>query len=260
MGDGVTAPPLSARRWEISAAPAFFSWREESGAAVSKMTAFAQSVHRTIAAEGWWRSSLADIAPWLPEALRPDNLTFGTDAEVRAYAALHLVDRYGRVLQVLEYLFAAGRVPLRRAGAAALEVGAGPAPALYAIRDFYDDLVRWPGRGEEWSTGPLRVCDALDRAPGWDRFLHCLSEQLIADRQATPASGQLSFRRSLSEFAGLNIRAIHHESIASLASDIEAEFDRADEPISVRQSLWRQMPTTRAGRSSPGRFVRPSPR
>jgi hypothetical protein len=228
----VTAPSLSARRWEISAAPAFFSWREESGVAVSKMTAFAQSVHRTIVAEGWWRSSLADIAPWLPEALRPDNLAFDTDAEVRAYAALHLVDRYGRVLQVLEYLFAVGRLPLRHAGVAALEVGAGPAPALYAIHDFYDDLVRWPGRGEERSTGPLRVCDALDRAPGWDHFLHCLSEQLIADRQATPASGQLSFRRALSEFAGLNIRAIHHESIASLAFDIGAEFDQADEPIS----------------------------
>ena len=53
------------------------------------------------------------------------------------------------------------------------------------IRDFYDDLVGWPGRGEEWSAGPLRVSDALDRAPGWDHFLHCLSEQLIADRQAT---------------------------------------------------------------------------
>ena len=89
-----------------------------------------------------------------------------------------------------------------------------------------------PGRGEEWPTGQLRACNALDRAPGWDHFLHCLSEQLIADRQATPASGQLSFRRALSEFTGLNIRAIHHESIASLASDIEAEFDRADEPIS----------------------------
>lgn len=201
--------------------------------AVSKMTTFAQAVHRTIVAEGWWRSSLADIAPRLPEVLRDcDNLTFDTDAEIRAYAALHLVDRYGRVLQVLEYLFAVGRLPIRHDGVAALEVGAGPAPALYAIHDFYDNLVRWPGRGEDWSTGPLRVCDALDRAPGWDRFLHRLSEQLIADRQATPATGQFSFMRALSEFAGLNVRAIHHESIASLAFDIEAEFDRADEPIS----------------------------
>jgi len=40
------------------------------------------------------------------------------------------------------------------------------------------------------------------------------------------------FRRALSEFAGLNPRAIHRDSIASLAASIEAEFDRADEPIS----------------------------
>ena len=52
------------------------------------------------------------------------------------------------------------------------------------------------------------------------------------DRQATPTSGQLSFGRALREFAGLNIRAIHHDSIASLAASIEAEFERADEPIS----------------------------
>jgi hypothetical protein len=113
-----------------------------------------------------------------------------------------------------------------------LEVGAGPAPALYAIHDFYDDLVRWPGRGEDWSTGPLRISDALDSAAGWDHFLHGLSEKLIVDRQATPTSGQLSFGRALREFAGLNIRAIHHDSIASLAASIEAEFERADEPIS----------------------------
>jgi hypothetical protein len=201
--------------------------------AVGKMTTFAQAVHRTIVAEGWWRSSLAAIAPRLPRVLRDcDSLTFDTDAEVRAYAALHLADRYGRVLQVLEYIFAIGRLPLRHAGVAALEVGAGPAPALYAIDDFYDDLVRWPGRGGDWSTGPLRISDALDKAPGWDRLLHRFSEQLIADRRAAPASGQLSFGRALSEFAGLNVRAVHHESIASLASDIEAEFDRADESIS----------------------------
>lgn len=234
----MSASSVSARRWEIDAAPAFLSWRNESGVATGKMTAFAQAVHRTIATEGRWRSSLADIAPWLSEVLRRcDDLTFDTDVEVRAYAALHLVDRYGRVLQVLEYLFAVGRLPLRQEGVAALEVGAGPAPALYAIHDFYDDLVRWPGRGEDWSTGPLRVSDALDQAPGWDRLLHYLSEELIADRQATPSSGQLSFGRALREFGGLDIRAVHHESIASLASNIEAEFERADEPISRTTAL-----------------------
>jgi len=98
-------PSSSARRWEIDAAPAFLGWRDDSWVAVGKMTTFAQAVHRTIVAEGWWRSSLAEIAPRLPRVLRDcDSLTFDTDAEVRAYAALHLADRYGRVLQVLEYI------------------------------------------------------------------------------------------------------------------------------------------------------------
>ena len=137
--------PPSARRWQISSAPAFLGWRDQSGVAVGKMTSFARAVHRAVTAPGWWESPLGDLAPRLPEVLdKCEDLTFSADTEVRAYAALHLTDRYGRVLQVLEYLFAAGRLPLRHAGVKALEVGAGPAPALYAIHDFYDDLVRWP--------------------------------------------------------------------------------------------------------------------
>lgn len=47
----------------------------------------------------------------------------------------------------------------------------------------------------------------------------------------------MSFGRAFGEFAGLDVRAVHHESIASLASDIEAEFDRADESISRATAL-----------------------
>ena len=86
-------------------------------------------------------------------------------------------------------------------------------------------------------TGPLTISDALDKAPGWDHFLHGMSEELVADRHATPSSGQLSFRRALTEFEGLDVRAVHHATIASLASDIEAEFDRADEAISRATAL-----------------------
>src|SRR5208282_2368124 len=92
-GDAVERPSHSARRWEIDAAPAFLGWRDRTGAAVSQMTTFAEAVHRTIAADEGWRSSLADVAPRLPDVLDDcDNLTFDTDTEVRAYAALHLAD------------------------------------------------------------------------------------------------------------------------------------------------------------------------
>jgi hypothetical protein len=197
------------------------------------MTRFAEAVHQTITTEGLWTSPLADIAPWIPKVLKDcDNLRFDTDVEVRAYATLHLVDRYGRVLQVVEHLFQVGRLPLRRSGIAGLEVGAGPAPALYAIRAFYDDLVNWPDRGEDWSTEPLRVSHALDKAPGWDAFLHHLSEELIEVQQPTSRSGDVPFARALEEFDQLDIREIHNTSIASLASSFEAEYDSDEEPIS----------------------------
>lgn len=197
------------------------------------METFAEAVHRTIADATRWRASLADAALLLPDALgRCDDLAFDEEAEVLAYATLHLVDRYGRILQVLEHVVGIGRLPLKRVGVTALEVGAGPAPALYATRDFYSDLLHWPGRGD-MSSGTLAISHPLDRGSGWDRFLHWLSEQLIDIRDTTLGHGQLAFARSFGDFATFDVREVHNAAMAAAASQIEWEFERADEPISL---------------------------
>ena len=107
-----------------------------------------------------------------------DSLQFRDHAEVAGYAALHLVDRYGRVNQVLMHLLGIGRLPLRKQRVRILEVGCGPAPALYGAADFYADLDAWPGRGEVEAGRVMPF--ALDRGPSWCRFIHQLSEDILA--------------------------------------------------------------------------------
>jgi len=227
----------SAMQWEREIAAEFFAWRRDSGSAVDRMRTFASAVHGAVT-RGTQQSSPVEIAALLPRVLSScDDIGFHTAAEVCAYAALHLVDRYGRVLQVLEHLFEVGRLPLRRAGVSTLEVGAGPAPALYAIHDFYDDLVEWPGRSTDWSIGPVRNADALDKASGWDGLLHRLSEELMTERGNTSSGGQLPFARRFREFEGFDVHEVHHASIASLAWRIEEEFDSADEWVSRSTAL-----------------------
>src|SRR5262249_5147574 len=152
-------------------------------------------------------------------------------AEALAYAGLHLLDRYGRVNQVLEYLFQIGRIPLRIHGARVLEVGAGPAPAVFAVRDFFLTLLRWPGLGDV-NVGPLAISDTLHRGRAWDPFLIDLSQTLVSIRGDEPQAGSLTSGYSIHEFKGFDVSRRHHRSVMDRAARIFDEFDRADEWIS----------------------------
>jgi len=207
------------------------------------MRTFAEAIARTLRQDGHQFTESGELATKLKPVLTScDHLTFDNGAEALAYAGLHLLDRYGRVNQVLEYLIRIGRLPLRIRGARVLEVGAGPAPALYAARDFYAALLSWPGLGDV-ECGPLATFDTLDRGQAWDRFLHHLSESLMGVRGGTLEDGSLAFGRSVHDFKGFDVKQRHHESVGHSAARIANEFDAADEPISdatARQMAYEQ--------------------
>src|SRR4051812_25751793 len=56
---------------------------------------------------------------------------------VCGYALNHFLDRYWRTLVTLHELVDKHLLPCGRHGVNVLDVGAGPAPASYAIQDFY---------------------------------------------------------------------------------------------------------------------------
>jgi ribosomal protein RSM22 (predicted rRNA methylase) len=173
----------------------------------------------------------------LPEALRNcDALSFSQTSEAATYAGLHLLDRYGRVMQVLEYLTRIGRLPLRRVGIKVLEIGSGPAPALYAVHDFYSMLHEWPGRGSTEIAG-VKSADSLERGGAWDPILHHISEHLMMVRGDRQGAIGLPFRRSIDDFTGFDTRQRHHQATNQAARVIFNDFDFADEPISMKTAF-----------------------
>jgi hypothetical protein len=174
------------------------------------------------------------LASRLPEVLSScDDLAFGEEDQVLAYVTLHLADRYGRVTQVLERIFAAGHLPIRRRGVRILEVGAGPAPGLYATRDFYDDLRLWVhSSGKQVDLAPVAVSRALDRGPAWGWLLHMFSEQLVQLRSALPGeSGALPFDVSYPNLTGFSVPRLHVQALEAKAAHIEREFDEGGEDL-----------------------------
>lgn len=209
---------------------------------MERMRTFAEAIARTLRQDGE-QFTEGELASKLEAVLTScDHLTFDDGAEALAYAGLHLLDRYGRVNQVMEYLIKIGRLPLRMHGTRVLEVGAGPAPALYATRDFYAALLRWPGLGDI-KFAPLATFDTLDRGRSWDSFLHHLSESLMGIRDGDLHDGSLGFSRSIHDFEGFDVKQRHHQSVAQSAARIFTEFEDADEWISdaaARQMAYEQ--------------------
>jgi hypothetical protein len=225
-------PRFSASRWERDIADQFLLWRCMSGAGLKLMRTFAEAVSQTLYKDGDQFAQSGKLASKLTAVLTScDHLTFDDRVEALAYSGLHVVDRYGRVSQVLEYLIRVGRLPLRIAGARMLEVGAGPAPALYATRDFYAALSRWPGLGDI-DFGPLGIGDTLDRGRAWDSLLHHLSENLVTIRGRALSDGYLPLDRSIHDFTGFHVRERHHRSVARSAARLASELNEVDEPIS----------------------------
>jgi hypothetical protein len=231
-----TEAPAQARwaagRWQREHAQSLEEWRK-SGASLATphLTTLCRAVNETVRELSSDPHALGAKLP--PTRKFCDDLCFQDYDEAAAYTVQHLTDRYGRVTQVLERLFAAGHLPLRLRQMSVLEVGAGPAPGLYAARDFYADLALWAETtGQQTEFVPVTHMYALDRGEAWDRLLHHLSERLISLRSALPCSpGALPFRVEYDNLVGFSPIREHVTALDQVAALISADFDRADEPI-----------------------------
>jgi hypothetical protein len=222
----------SAGRWQREHAQSLEEWRK-TGASLTTphLTTLCRAVNETMRELSSDPHALGAQLP--PTRDRLDDLWFQDYDEAAAYTVQHLTDRYGRVTQVLEHLFAAGHLPLRLRQLSVLEVGAGPAPGLYAARDFYADLALWAeATGQQAEFVPVTHLHALDRGEAWGRLLHHLSERLMSLRSALPSSpGALPFRVEYGDFARFSTISEHITALNHAAERISADFDRAGEPI-----------------------------
>ena len=114
----------------------------------------------------------------LPDVLgRCDDPIYDRPLAAEAYAFVHLVDRYRRFWDILEVLLRSGELPVRRT-LDTIDVGTGPAPALYAINDFYEEL---RGFAETYcECGALRTTPprlrSIESSRAMVHLVHVLSE------------------------------------------------------------------------------------
>lgn len=207
---------FSSRRWLRSNRDSWFEWLgSPDSTRLARFDRLAQSLvnllgHRISAA------GTGGIVAALPSTLHKCNeLAFSAEDEALAYSVWHLVERYARVLQVLDALLRSGGLPLRKTRLTALEVGAGPMPALHAVRDFYADLELW---SKTISTPPTLVettqLYSLDRGAAWGSFNHFLSEQLLREGDLV---GPHKFATDFLEFQSFSVRDAHRAAVDSAA-------------------------------------------
>lgn len=174
-------------------------------------------------------------------ALRPtlgscDSLAFESTAECLAYVCWHLIDRYGRVQHALDQLVAAGHLPVRRRPVTLLEVGSGPAPAAYAIADYYASFVEWcQETGQTVQPSTVGELATLDRGPAWGQVVHRLSEILLTQDEGS-GSAIRTFGTSYADLRGFSVRRLHHERIAQSAEREIREAEWADEYLGDREA------------------------
>lgn len=89
-----------------------------------------------------WPAAPAEFWSRIPDVRRCCNETaaFDKPLAVHAYAYVHFLERYRRTWASLKYLADVALLPLGSRGVRTLDVGCGPAPVLYATRDFYRAL------------------------------------------------------------------------------------------------------------------------
>lgn len=105
--------------------------------------------------------------------------TYEKRGAARAYAWIHLLDRYVRTWLALQRLVEQAILPMGREGVRVLDVGTGPGPSAFALHDFFAAMVRYgEGTGnQQWRQPAQLTC--VESAPEMDHFRHHLAERLV---------------------------------------------------------------------------------
>lgn len=196
----------TARRWELAVGPKVADKIHSSDVASRMLSDICTAMRRTL--EFAISSKFAqprEILANYPLVLdKCDSLTFDEPPQALAYLSLHLPDRYCRVFQVLETLLVCGMLPLGRStNFAAVDVGAGPGPGIFAVRNFHI-LIEQGWHPHQPAAGTLRPP-------------HLYAAELAAS--ATP------FGASHEDFDILDLRSEHNRARHQLTYQLEHELD-----------------------------------
>jgi hypothetical protein len=114
----------------------------------------------------------------LPRVLsRCDEPIYDDPWTADAYAYIHLLERYRRFWRALELLVDAAALPMREKPIHVLDVGSGPAPALFAVYDFYSGLRTFASEMgiAEFAISALEG-HAIESSAAMHHIVHLMSE------------------------------------------------------------------------------------
>lgn len=171
-------------------------------------------------------------------ALRPRNMKIHDRPEfVLAYAYLYFLERYHRFWDVFLELFNAGILPMKRTGIDVLDVGSGPAPALYAVQDFYSAIKDFAKSNmiEELVT-PEPTLEFVEENPCMCQFVHYFSEFCVRKGPYHP---------EFKDFKALNLREEQKFATEARIREIEHEDDTtwhcARRWVNENEQWWRDV-------------------
>lgn len=131
-----------------------------------------------------------------------DESNYNDQPSAFAYAYVHLLERYRRMWAILTKLLRVRALPMGDERLDILDIGAGPAPSLYAAQDFYRQVDYF---GALRNVKPFRISEVnsfcIEPGTGMQHVMHRLSEQRLRSdaRLVGPFGAQFI------DFTGLNV-------------------------------------------------------
>ena len=179
----------------------FLSWLDETKYECESLDRLAAQLSEFLIARIRSEADARDFWNAIPcvRAACNDPCTYQRPWAAEAYAYEHLLRRYCRTWAVLKYLTAERVLPLGSQGVRVLDVGTGPAPALYAIDDFYSALGRFAQESEIQDLCiPPPELGCIENSQAMVRFMHHFSEH---------CKRQGPFGPTINDFTALDLRA-----------------------------------------------------
>jgi ribosomal protein RSM22 (predicted rRNA methylase) len=160
-----------------------------------------------------------------------DSLGFNNVGEVYGYVSLHFLERYYRFQLIYLSMLEKGILPVRKLQANILDIGTGPAVALYSLNDIFY-LLNLYGKMNDI---PLLMnfnyhFDYVERSNGFRDFLHYFTEFInhkVSRNYAIPYH-----YGTFHEYNGLNLQREKNRLRLRLIDELMEDYDSADEGIS----------------------------
>jgi hypothetical protein len=247
-------PATTAHQWQRTHGQTAIDWMRSSGAAQRMLDDICIAVTATA---GWMVGDDPEMARQVieqyPQVLsRCDDLHFHDEAQALAYLILHLPDRYTRMFQVLECLLLGGMLPVGKSDSfAVIDIGAGPGPCIFAIRNFYAALAHYARANDpDWTIATLGHAHVVERGNAMPWIMHNLAEALLpAERvrqgggEAHPCAAELErsqppFFAHYADFSDLDVRAAHQQARRRLAYQLTDDDWWGYSPDEVNQIAY----------------------